>query len=513
MKLVECVPNFSEGRDDEKIKALLKVARSVPNVTILDIESDVDHNRSVLSLVGPPDEIAEVAFRLAKKAMELIDLNKHKGEHPRMGATDVIPFIPISEVTMDECVEIAKKVAERIAKELNIPTYLYEEAATRPERRNLAVIRKGEFEGLREEIKTNPDRYPDFGPNEIHPTAGATAVGARHPLIAFNVYLSTNDINIAKTIARNVRNSGGGLRDVKALGFEIKERNLVQVSMNMVNYKGTPLYRVLELIRAEAKRYGVTTVESEIVGLVPQEALNDSIDYYMQLNNFSRDQILEVRLQKALAEESKKTFKKLSIEDFMDKVSSGKPTPGGGTVSALAGALSASLGTMVANLTIGKEKYKDVEDEVVKIKSELHQLKTELEHLMDEDSQAFEKVMAAYKLPKETDEEKKKRAETIEQATIYAAEVPMKTAKAGLNLLELLEKLVKIGNKNAISDIGVAALLAKATIEGALFNVKINLSSIKDQKTVDLMNRDVTQIKEKTSQLVPLILETIESNL
>ncbi|MHA2366374.1 MAG: glutamate formimidoyltransferase [Candidatus Hodarchaeales archaeon] len=301
MAIIECVANFSEGQDTEKINKIISAITSVPGITLLDHEADKDHNRCVISFVGDTKNIGEAAFQATKQAMELIDLTKHKGEHPRMGATDVVPFIPISDVTTEECVKIAEKVAERISTELKIPTYLYEDAARVPERQNLALVRKGQFEGIREEIKTNPDRKPDFGPSEVHPTAGATVVGARPPLVAYNVYLGTNDVEIAKKIGRWVRHSGGGLRYVKAMGFEIAERNLVQVSMNLVNYEGTPIYRVYELIKAEAARWGVNVVESEIVGLVPQAALNDAVEYYLKLNNFGRGQILEKRLQEVLS--------------------------------------------------------------------------------------------------------------------------------------------------------------------------------------------------------------------
>ncbi len=295
-KIVECVPNFSEGRRKEVVDAIVAAITSVPGVKLLDKEMDPDHNRAVITFIGSPEAVKEAAFRGTAKATELIDLNKHQGEHPRIGATDVIPFVPISGVTMEECVKLAEELGERIANELKIPVYLYEEAARVPERKNLANIRKGEFEGLREEIKTNPARAPDFGPREVHPTAGATVVGARMPLIAFNVNLGTNNLEIAKQIARAVRHSGGGLRYVKALGFEIKERGIVQVSMNMTNYQGTPLFRAFELIKREAQRYGVPVIGSEIVGLVPLQALIDVADFYLQLENFTNTQILDLRL-------------------------------------------------------------------------------------------------------------------------------------------------------------------------------------------------------------------------
>jgi glutamate formiminotransferase len=304
-KIVECIPNFSEGRRTEVIDEIVAAIKTVPGAVLLDRESDADHNRSVVTFVAPPDRVVDAAIAAAKKAAELIDLNDHKGEHPRMGATDVIPFVPISGVTMADCVELARQCGERMWRELSIPVYLYEKAATRPERENLAAVRKGQFEGIRGEIATNEARLPDFGEARVHPTAGITAVGARPPLIAYNINLGTSDIEIANKIARAVRHLSGGLRYVKALGFELKDRGIVQVSMNMVNYEGTPLFRVFEMIKREAERYGVPVVGSEIVGLVPQGALNAVADFYLQLEDFSENQILEHRLQAATTEDAK----------------------------------------------------------------------------------------------------------------------------------------------------------------------------------------------------------------
>ena len=294
-RIVECVPNFSEGRRGEVIEAISEAIREVPGVKLLDCQSNPSHNRSVLTFVGEPEAVKEAAFRGAKRAAELINMEEHRGEHPRIGAADVIPFIPISGVTMEECVELARELGRRIAEELKIPVYLYEEAATRPERRNLAAIRKGGYEGLREEI-TRPERHPDFGEPRMHPTAGATVVGARPPLIAFNINLNTPDVRIAKRIARAIRGSSGGFRDVKALGITIEERKVAQVTINMCNYKTAPLYRVFEVVRAEAARYGVDILGSEIVGLVPVDALIDVAEYFLRLEGFEKNQVLEKRL-------------------------------------------------------------------------------------------------------------------------------------------------------------------------------------------------------------------------
>jgi glutamate formiminotransferase len=296
-RIVECIPNFSEGRRSEVIDQIVAAITSITGVTLLDREADPNHNRSVVTFVASPDGVVDAAIAGARKAAELIDLNKHTGEHPRMGSTDVIPFVPIAGVTMDDCVQLARQCGERMWKELEIPVYLYEKAATRPERENLATVRKGQFEGIRAEIDSDETRRPDFGEQRVHSTAGITAVGARPPLIAYNVNLGTSDVEIANKIARAVRHQTGGLRYVKALGFELKDRGIVQVSMNMVNYEGTPLFRAFEMIKSEAARYGVPVVGSEIVGLVPQRALNAVADYYLQLENFSEAQILEHRLE------------------------------------------------------------------------------------------------------------------------------------------------------------------------------------------------------------------------
>ncbi len=296
VKIVECVPNFSEGRRTEVIEAIANAIKSVEGVRLLDYESDRDHNRSVMTFIGEPQCVKKAAFKATAKAAELIDMNTHEGKHPRIGATDVVPFIPISEVSMDECVELAKELSEEIAEKLDIPVYLYEFAATKPERQNLANIRKGQYEGLKEAVQRGPERRPDFGPAKLHPTAGATVVGARMPLIAYNVNLNTDDISIAKSIAKTVRYSSGGLKYVKALGLEINERGIVQVSMNLTNFRETPVHMVFDMIKKEAGRYGVEILDSEVVGLIPMDALVDTADFYLRMENFDKSQILENRL-------------------------------------------------------------------------------------------------------------------------------------------------------------------------------------------------------------------------
>jgi glutamate formiminotransferase len=296
-RIVECVPNFSEGRRKEVVDAIANMARGVEGVRVLDVEMDASHNRSVITFVGEPEKVKMAAFACAAKAVELIDLNEHVGEHPRVGAVDVIPFIPLSETEMSDCVELAKELGQEISEQLNVPVYLYEAAATRPDRRNLAKVRKGQFEGLREEIKTNPDRAPDFGPSETHPTAGAVVVGAREPLIAYNINLGTGDLIMAKSIAKAVREKDGGLKHVKALGFETDREDVVQVSMNLVNYRETPVFTVFDAVKSLADERGIPIIGSEVVGLIPEDALVDCAEHYLKILDFSKSQILEYKLR------------------------------------------------------------------------------------------------------------------------------------------------------------------------------------------------------------------------
>src|SRR6267143_6718371 len=371
-ELVECVPNFSEGRNLSVVRAIAAEISSDRSVRLLDQEMNADHNRCVITFVGEADAVVEAALRGVRKATELIDLRRHRGEHPRMGATDVLPFVPIGSMTLERCVGLARRAGERIAEELKIPVYLYEAAATRPGRQNLADVRRGEYEGLAREIGTNPERAPDFGTPAIHPSAGAIAVGARMPLLAFNVNLGTRDVEIAKRIAKAIRFQSGGLRHVKALGFELRERGIVQISMNLVNTWGTPVHRVFALIREEAERYGVPIVGSEVVGLVSQDALIDVAEHALRLENFSRDQILENRLARRLGAAEQ------AVPEFLGEVASSAPTPGGGSVSALAGALAGALGSMVARLTVGKKKYAEHEARMREAEARAQALRREL---------------------------------------------------------------------------------------------------------------------------------------
>jgi len=504
LKLVECVPNFSEGRRKDVIEAIVAEARS-KNVKVLDIESDADHNRSVLTFAGSPEPVKEAALAVSAKAIELIDLNKHKGQHPRMGAVDVVPFIPISDVTMSECVELAKKFAEEYASRFKVPVYLYEEAATRPDRRNLADVRKGEFEGLREEIGKNPDRKPDFGPNTIHPTAGATAIGARQILIAYNINLATNNLNVAKQIAKQVRAKDGGLMAVKALGFELKDRGIVQVSMNMVDYKASQLFKAFELVHTLADHNGVQVLESEIVGLVPTEALTDTAEFYLRLHGFSKDQILE---RKLTGPQDQKLVS-MDLSSFAGDVASEKPVPGGGSVSAYAGSLAASLLCMVCRLTLKRPEYEKHWPDVKEMLEKSEALRMRFLSLVDEDSQSFASLMQAYRLPKQTDEEKHARSAEIQKGLKGAAEVPLTTMEQAANALALAKSLGEYANENVLSDLQTAVHLAYAGAQGASSNVAINMASIKDEdykkrtKTkLDVLHKQMEDDKEKALTVV-----------
>jgi glutamate formiminotransferase / formiminotetrahydrofolate cyclodeaminase len=474
--LIECIPNFSEARRPEVVAQIVQAILSVPGIQILDKHSDLDHNRTVITYVGAPAAVEEAAFQAIAKASVCIDLNHHTGEHPRIGATDVVPFVPISETTMEECIEIARRLGKRVGAELKIPVFLYEDAATRPERQNLENIRRGQYEGLREEIKTNPERQPDFGPAALG-SAGATVIGARQPLVAFNVYLTTEDTSIAQKIAKAVRNSSGGLHFVKAMGILVNGR--AQVSMNLTNYRQTPVFRVVEMIRREALRYGVGIHHSELVGLIPQEALVDSAVWYLQLDEFQPEQILEQRLYDA--QSSQTAAQAASTEPtFLDKLAAGTPTPGGGSAAAYSGASAAALVSMVARLTVGKKKYAGVEAQMWPLIDQAESLRAGLTQAIADDSAAFEAYLAAVRLPKNTPEEQAARAIQLDQATLHAAEVPLQTAQKTVEVLQLAVQVAQLGNANAISDAASAAALARAALTCAGLNVRINCQGLLD---------------------------------
>ncbi len=505
-ELIECVPNFSEGRNKSVVTAIVAEISRDRSIRLLDQEMNADHHRSVVTFVGEPEPVLEAAIRGVRKAAELIDLRQHQGEHPRMGATDVLPFVPVGSSKLDRCVELARRAGERIGTELGIPVYLYEAAATRPSRQNLADVRRGEFEGIAKELGTNPDRVPDFGPNAIHASAGATAVGARMPLLAFNVNLGTRDVEVAKRIAKAIRHQSGGLRYVKALGFELHERGIVQVSMNLVNTWGTPIHRVFAIIRDEADRYGVPIVGSEVVGLVCQDALIDVAEHALRLESFSREQILENRLARRVGAAEQ------AVPDFLDEVASSAPTPGGGSVAALAGSLSAALATMVARLTVGKKRYAEHEERMRAAEGDGEALRRELFELVAEDANAYEGFVAASKLPQRTPEETATREKALADAARNAAAVPLRTAESCVKALELAAVVAEIGNQNAVSDAGVAAWLARGGVEGAALNVAINLPSVPEREREALETR-AHRATERAAVLHGTIVDRVRTRM
>jgi len=497
--LVECVPNFSEGRDPGKVDAIVEAIRSVGGVYILDKEMDADHNRSVITFIASREKVAEAAIRGVARAVELIDLTRHTGAHPRIGAADVVPFVPVEGVTLDDCVAIARQAGQQIWQRLGVPVYLYEAAATRPERRHLEKIRKGQFEGLRDEIAANEERRPDFGEPRLHPTAGATVVGARKFLIAYNINLNTPDVEVAKKIAKTIRASSGGFPAVKAMGVALGARNLAQVSMNLTDFEQTSIYTVWEAVKAEAARYGAEPLGSEIIGLVPKKALELAAASLLKVENFSPEMILENRLAAALeeathhrgTEDTEKpglsdlcgsVVKKSSpgCDAFLEAVAAPTATPGGGSVAALAGALAAALGRMVAALSRKKKAYAQHEPELSRLFERLAKLGVELKQAMDRDAESYERVLAAYRLPKESPG----REEAIQQALRGAAEVPLGVAERAAEVRALLARLLPISSPQMASDLKVGALLAEAAIEGARANVEINLESISDASWV-----------------------------
>jgi len=471
--LVECVPNFSEGRRPEVISAIAQAISSVDGVALLDVSSDPSHNRTVVTFVAPTDRAVEAAFRGIARARDLIDLTTHTGEHPRIGATDVCPFIPLGAATMDECVALARALGERVGKELEIPVFLYEKAATRPERANLADVRRGQFEKAREEIGVNPDRVPDFGPNHIHATAGATVIGARPFLVAYNVYLGpASNIAVAREVAKVVRASGGGLPCVKGLGLEVDGQ--AQVSMNLTDTDVTPIWKAYEAVKREAEARGVSPTWSEIVGLVPERALFEAAAHNVQLRDFSNDMVLDHKVRQAMQGGE-------SLSGFVASVASGAPVPGGGSVAAHVGALGGALTEMVAGLTIGRKKYAAVDGEMKEVAVQAAALRLQLAALVQADADAYSVVGTAYKLPKGTPDEQAARNTAIQAALVKAAEVPLETARACAAVAALACICAEKGNANAASDAGVAALLAEAACRGAAYNVRINVGSMPDK--------------------------------
>lgn len=499
-QIIECIPNFSEARRPEVVDQIIAALTSVPEARLLDRSSDLDHNRSVVTFAGPPAAVEEAAFRAIQTAAELIDLDRHTGEHPRIGATDVVPFVPIANVSMDECAAMARRLGQRVGETLGVPVYLYEYAAVRPERANLEVIRRGQYETLKDEI-TLPERQPDFGPARLGP-AGATVIGARDPLIAFNIYLTTDDVEIASKIAKAVRQSSGGMRYVKGMGVLVEGR--AQVSMNLTNFRKTPVARVVELIRREAQRYGVLVHHSELVGLIPQEALVDAAVWYMQLDQFTPDQVLETRLFAAADGGSQPA-------GFLDDLAAGTPAPGGGSAAAYVGAMGAALTAMVARLTLGKKKYAEVEAQMQTLLAEAEALRSDLTRAVDEDAAAFEAVMAAFKLPKETPEQQAARAAAVEAATLQAALVPLENARRAVRVADLAGQAAALGNLNAITDAASAAAMARAALTAAGYNVRINAASLANKSTAGPLLAELTSLDARLAETEAYIHSALEA--
>ncbi|HXT16245.1 MAG TPA: glutamate formimidoyltransferase [Gemmatimonadaceae bacterium] len=506
MKLVECVPNFSEGRRPEIVAQIRDAIAAVDGVAVLDVSSDQSHNRTVITFVVPVERAVDAAFAGIAKARDVIDLTHHTGEHPRMGATDVVPFIPLEGSTMEDCIVLARTLGERVGRDLEIPVFLYERAASSPARENLADVRRGEFEGIRDEMNAGAaSRKPDFGPGRIHATAGAVAIGARPFLVAYNVYLGpASNLGVAKNVAKAVRGSSGGLRYVKGLGLEVDGQ--AQVSMNLVDTEKTPLYRAYDMVKMEAEAQGVSPTWSEIVGLVPERALFETAARHIQLRDFKPEMVLEHKVRSAVQGGE-------SLTGFVAAVASPVPAPGGGSVAAHAGALGAALAQMVAGLTMGRKKYAAVDAEMREIGLEAARLVNTLSALVAKDAEAYGMVTAAYKLPSEPEDAAHKRQAAITDALLGAAEVPLETARACAAVAELAATCATKGNTNAVSDAGVAALLADAACRGAVYNIRINVHSLDDKSRGAGLVQEANQLLAQTKRFVEQATGAVEAQL
>ena len=559
-KLIECVPNFSEGRDENVIRQITAAIESVDGVSLLDVDPGASTNRTVVTFVGAPEAAVEAAFRGIRKASELIDMRKHKGAHPRMGATDVCPFVPVSEVSWEEAIDCAKRLARRVGEELNIPAYLYEKAAANASRSNLSVIRAGEYEGFFEKIK-QPEWKPDFGPSVFNEKSGATVIGAREFLVAYNVNLNTKAVRRANSVAFDVRENGrvktedgtpqgkpvldakgepiripGMLKHVKAIGWYVEEYGIAQVSINLTNIEETPVHAAFDACSEAAGKRGLRVTGSEIVGMVPKKCLLDAGRYFLHKQKWSEgaseEELMEIavrsmglsELRPFKAEEkvielkiesssAKKSLLRLNLREFCNETLSDSPAPGGGSVAALMGALGASLGGMVANLSAGKRGWDDklpyFSDWAVKAQG----LKDQLLRLVDEDTAAFNKVMRAFSLPKETAEEKSARSAAIQSANKYAAEVPLDVMRTASSLYPLLAEMAKNGNPASISDVGVGLLATRACVNGAAMNVRINLANIKNKEAETALLREVERITAESESSFEETIKVVEGKI
>jgi glutamate formiminotransferase/formiminotetrahydrofolate cyclodeaminase len=559
-KLIECVPNFSEGRNQNIIRQITDAIKSLDGVSLLDVDPGASTNRTVVTFVGSPDAAVEAAFRGIRKAAELIDMRKHKGAHPRMGATDVCPFIPVSNVSWDEAIACADRLGERVGDELKIPVYLYERAAKNESRSNLSIIRAGEYERFFEKI-TQPEWKPDFGPDVFNEKSGATVIGVRDFLVAYNANLNTKSVRRANSVAFDVREQGrvqtedgtpwgkplldangepiripGMLKHVKAIGWFVKEYGIAQVSMNLTNIEKTPLHAAFDACCESAASRGLRVTGSEIVGMVPKKCLVDAGRYFLRKQKWSeglsdedlidiairsmglselkpfdpKEKVIEFKIESA---EPKSSLAKMNLREFCNETLSDSPAPGGGSVAALMGALGASLGGMVANLSAGKRGWDDKLEYFSNWAVKAQRLKDELLSLVDEDTAAFNKVMDAFALPKESAEEKATRAAAIAQATKYAAEVPSKVMETASKSYELLAEMAERGNPASVSDVGVGALATRACIQGAGLNVRINLAQLKDERFKPDLLKKIEQISADSDTQFKKIYQVVESKL
>jgi len=558
-KLIECVPNFSEGRDMTVIKQITDEIEKIEGVKLLDVDPGAATNRTVVTLVGTPDEVVEAAFQAIKKASEIIDMRQHHGAHPRFGATDVCPFVPVANITMEETAEYARKLAKKVGEELNIPVYCYESAAFEPKRKNLAYCRSGEYAGLKDKI-TKPEWKPDFGPAEFNATAGATAVGARDFLVAINYNLNTTSTRRANAVAFDVREKGrpmregnsvtgkvvkdengkdvmipGALKGCKAIGWFMEEYEIAQVSMNITNISVTPVHVAFEEVNKKATERGLRVSGSEIVGLVPKKTLIDAGKFYLRKQNRSvgvaDEELIKIAIKSmglddlkpfhpeekiieyVLADKTKKKLIDLTCTGFANETASESPAPGGGSISAYLGALGAALATMVANLSSHKAGWDDRWEEFSIWAEKGQQIKDELLYLVDEDTNAFNKIMDAFGLPKGNDDEKAARTAAIQEATKYAIEVPFKTMQKSFDAFDLIKAMVEIGNPNSVTDAGVGALCARSAVMGAFLNVKINASGLHDKAYVEEVLKKGAEIEAKAKQLETEILELVNSKI
>jgi len=546
-RIVECVPNFSEGRDLSVVEKITGEIEKIEGVILLDVDPGKDTNRTVVTFAGSPEGAEEAAFQAIKKASEIIDMSKHTGAHPRQGATDVCPFVPVSGVTMKDCVEIAQRLGKRVAKELKIPIFFYEEAATSEERRSLAYIREGEYEALPEKLKT--EKYkPDFGEPVFNKKSGVTVIGAREFLIAYNLNLNTRNVRIARKIANRIREKGrmvknketgekeripGTLKAVRGVGWYIDEYNMAQISVNLLNYKVTPLYRVFEEAEKFAHTFGIRVTGSELVGLIPLQAMLDVGRHFLEIQGsstgVSEKEIIRIAVQSLGLEEisefnhdhkiieyrfrKKGRLASMNCFEFADELASDSPAPGGGSVAALCGALSSGLSSMVGNLTYNKKAYQKVREKMISLSEKSQKLKDFFVEAIDRDTDAFNKIMDAFSLPKKSDKDIKFRENTIQEATKEATMIPFSVLEQAKNAVELALFVVQKGNKNSLSDAGVAGLTAGTAAEGALYNVMINLEGIEDETFKKKMITQSIQINIEIQKIVKKIKKILEKEL